>query len=132
MCPKPRPYLPPTPIKVPSRRNFLSGNALRFVRMAPQGTRLAEKAFSLKELTNGDSMDSTMKDPKPLSPRSAPKGGLNSEIQARIGHQLRAMYDDVVKQGVPDRFAELIRKLDAGEGPPADMEGLPQNSAGRE
>jgi Anti-sigma factor NepR len=39
-------------------------------------------------------------------------GGLNAEIQSRIGHQLRAMYDDVVRQGVPDRFAELIRKLD--------------------
>lgn len=42
----------------------------------------------------------------------AKPGGLNSEIQSRIGHQLRAMYDDVVRQGVPDRFAELIRKLD--------------------
>jgi Anti-sigma factor NepR len=40
------------------------------------------------------------------------QGGLNPEIQSRIGHQLRAMYDDVVRQGVPDRFAELIRKLD--------------------
>ena len=40
------------------------------------------------------------------------QGGLNAEIQARIGHQLRAMYDDVVRQGVPDRFAELVRKLD--------------------
>jgi hypothetical protein len=39
-------------------------------------------------------------------------GGLSAEIQSRIGHQLRAMYDDVVRQGVPDRFAELIRKLD--------------------
>ena len=34
------------------------------------------------------------------------QGGLNAEIQARIGHQLRAMYDDVVRQGVPDRFSE--------------------------
>jgi Anti-sigma factor NepR len=42
-------------------------------------------------------------------------GGLNAEIQSRIGHQLRAMYDDVVRQGVPDRFAELIRKLDGPE-----------------
>ncbi|WP_439924047.1 NepR family anti-sigma factor [Nitrobacter sp. JJSN] len=50
-----------------------------------------------------------MKDTKP----SPGKGGLNAEIQSRIGHQLRAMYDDVVRQGVPDRFAELIRKLDA-------------------
>lgn len=51
-----------------------------------------------------------MKDVKPQK-----QGGLNSEIQSRIGHQLRAMYDDVVRQGVPDRFAELIRKLDSPE-----------------
>ncbi|HEU4805371.1 MAG TPA: NepR family anti-sigma factor [Nitrobacter sp.] len=56
-----------------------------------------------------------MKDSKP----SSGKSGLNAEIQSRIGHQLRAMYDDVVRQGVPDRFAELIRKLDApGAGDP--------------
>jgi len=47
-------------------------------------------------------------------------GGLNAEIQSRIGHQLRAMYDDVVRQGVPDRFAELIKKLDAQGGAPQD------------
>ena len=46
------------------------------------------------------------------------QGGLNAEIQSRIGHQLRAMYDDVVRQGVPDRFAELIRKLDTPEANP--------------
>src|SRR5882757_1906203 len=40
------------------------------------------------------------------------QGGLNPEIQSRIGHQLRGMYDDRVRQGVPDRFAELIKKLD--------------------
>jgi anti-sigma factor NepR-like protein len=40
------------------------------------------------------------------------QGGLNAEIQSRIGHQLRAMYDDIVRQGVPERFVELIRKLD--------------------
>ena len=40
-------------------------------------------------------------------------GRLNTEIQSRIGHQLRAMYDDVVRQGVPERFAELVKKLDA-------------------
>ncbi len=52
------------------------------------------------------------------------KGGLTPEIQSRIGHQLRAMYDDVVRQGVPERFAELIRKLDAqGEAPHVENEG---------
>jgi hypothetical protein len=47
--------------------------------------------------------------------KSPGKGGLNAEVQSRIGHQLRAMYDDVVRQGVPDRFADLIRKLDVPE-----------------
>jgi Anti-sigma factor NepR len=46
------------------------------------------------------------------------QGGLNAEIQSRIGHQLRAMYDDVVRQGVPDRFVDLIRKLDVPEASP--------------
>ncbi len=56
-----------------------------------------------------------MKDVKSqASQAGAPRkqGGLNPEIQARIGHQLRAMYDDVVRQGVPDRFADLLRQLD--------------------
>jgi hypothetical protein len=59
-----------------------------------------------------------MRDVKSKNAAPAKQGGLNAEIQSRIGHQLRAMYDDVVRQGVPDRFAELIRKLDApGDGP---------------
>jgi hypothetical protein len=56
-----------------------------------------------------------MKDVKSQASRSAAptrQGALNAEIQSRIGHQLRAMYDDIVRQGVPERFAELIRKLD--------------------
>jgi hypothetical protein len=39
---------------------------------------------------------------------------LNREIQAKIGQQLRAVYNDVVDQGVPDRFAELLGRLDSG------------------
>ncbi len=37
---------------------------------------------------------------------------LGSEIKAKIGQQLRAMYADVINQGVPDRFTEILRKLD--------------------
>jgi Anti-sigma factor NepR len=37
---------------------------------------------------------------------------LGREIQIKIGEQLRAMYDDVVGQGVPDRFVELLQRLD--------------------
>ena len=46
------------------------------------------------------------------NPAPGKQGSLNAEIQSRIGHQLRAMYDDIVRQGVPERFADLIRKLD--------------------
>jgi hypothetical protein len=61
-----------------------------------------------------------MKDVKSQARNATPgkQGGLNAEIQSRIGHQLRAMYDDVVRQGVPDRFADLIRKLDTPPGSP--------------
>jgi hypothetical protein len=37
---------------------------------------------------------------------------LTRDVQARLGQQLRAMYDDVVNQGVPDRFAALVNRLD--------------------
>ena len=39
-------------------------------------------------------------------------GKLGREVQARLGQQLRAMYDDVVSQGVPDRFTELLNRLE--------------------
>ncbi|HEY0311204.1 MAG TPA: NepR family anti-sigma factor [Allosphingosinicella sp.] len=72
-----------------------------------------------------------MKDVKSQASKSSVpgKGGLNAEIQSRIGHQLRAMYDDVVRQGVPDRFADLIRKLDAPQG---GAGGDPAKNNGRE
>jgi len=43
---------------------------------------------------------------------TAKPGKLGREVQARLGQQLRAMYDDVVSQGVPDRFADLLNRLE--------------------
>jgi hypothetical protein len=37
---------------------------------------------------------------------------LGRDIQTKIGQQLRAMYDDVLNQGVPDRFSELLNRLE--------------------
>lgn len=37
---------------------------------------------------------------------------LGREVQARLGQQLRAMYDEVVSQGVPDRFTDILSRLD--------------------
>ena len=40
------------------------------------------------------------------------QGRLGRDVQAKIGNQLRAIYDDVVKEGVPDRFVDLLKRLD--------------------
>jgi len=35
-----------------------------------------------------------------------------SEVQGHIGRQLRAVYDEVLHQPIPDRFLELLSRLD--------------------
>jgi hypothetical protein len=40
------------------------------------------------------------------------RGRLGRDVQSKIGQQLRAMYDDVVSAGVPDRFTEMLQQLD--------------------
>jgi hypothetical protein len=44
---------------------------------------------------------------------------LGREVQARIGQQLRALYDDVVKEGVPQHIDDLVRRLSEQEDPTA-------------
>jgi hypothetical protein len=53
-------------------------------------------------------MDTT----SPPSTSTRPSGRLGRDVQAKIGNQLRAIYDDVVTEGVPDRFVELLKRLD--------------------
>jgi hypothetical protein len=48
-----------------------------------------------------------------LTPKSAAR--LGPDVKARIGQQLHAMYSDVVNQGVPDRFSEILRRLDQAD-----------------
>ncbi len=43
---------------------------------------------------------------------SPPVAKLGPDIKAKIGHKLRLMYDEVISQGVPDRFVEILRGLD--------------------
>ena len=47
--------------------------------------------------------------------QATPRGGLSEQTRNRLATQLRAMYDTMTQQPVPDRFAELIAKLDSGE-----------------
>ncbi len=37
---------------------------------------------------------------------------LGRDVQVKIGQHLRTMYDEVVKQGVPDHLNDLLQKLD--------------------
>ncbi len=43
-------------------------------------------------------------------PSSEP--GLDRNIQARIGDNLRAMYDELLQQPVPDRFKDLLGQFE--------------------
>lgn len=54
--------------------------------------------------------------------RGEAKSGLNYDTQLKIGEGLRAMYDDVVKQGVPDRFLHLLAEFDQRGGSEKDSE----------
>ncbi|MET0742200.1 MAG: NepR family anti-sigma factor [Microvirga sp.] len=47
-----------------------------------------------------------------LSAQLSPEPRLDSVSQGRIGDQLRAMYDDLMQQPVPDRFKDLLEQLD--------------------
>jgi hypothetical protein len=44
------------------------------------------------------------------------RGRLTREDQRRLGDILQRVYDDVVKQGVPDRFVQLMDQLDQTKG----------------
>ena len=40
---------------------------------------------------------------------------LGTDIQKWIADRLQEMLDEVVKQGVPDRFVELLKQLDQND-----------------
>lgn len=46
---------------------------------------------------------------------------LGRDVQVKIGQHLRTMYDEVVKQGVPEHLNDLLQRLDrAGDKPNPD------------
>lgn len=70
-------------------------------------------------------LDDTMKDqevPQAAAPpagaddRSASLKAHPTDLQDHIGRQLRALYDEVASQPVPDRFMELLNRLDTRRG----------------
>lgn len=45
--------------------------------------------------------------------KSTKANRLDRATRAKLGQQLRAVYDEVVNQGVPNRFADLLNRLDS-------------------
>ena len=62
-------------------------------------------------MTKESGKDSGSDGSKTMDERRSP-AKLNRDVQARLGEQLRRMYNDVLSEGVPDRFADLLAKLD--------------------
>lgn len=44
--------------------------------------------------------------------RPACGGAIDQRVQAEIGKQLRAAYDDVINEPIPPRLMELLEKLE--------------------
>ncbi len=66
-----------------------------------------------------------------------PKAGgrLSREDQRRLGDILQRVYDDVIRQGVPDRFRNLLEEIEESRGERADenkIAGPAQADGGRD
>lgn len=62
---------------------------------------------------DGDIRSAETADSRPLP--AQPGTTLDDLTRTRLGTHLRAMYDQVVQQPVPDRFRDLIARLEASE-----------------
>ncbi len=54
--------------------------------------------------------------PIPADDSAVPPKKRNPNVKDHIGRQLRALYDEVANQPVPDRFMELLNRLDEKSG----------------
>jgi hypothetical protein len=48
---------------------------------------------------------------------TVPDAMLGADLQAHIGRQLRAVYDEVVGEAVPERFLKLLEELERKQAP---------------
>jgi Anti-sigma factor NepR len=58
------------------------------------------------------SVEKASRPPKPSQPKPASRPEAPGGVEAHIGAKLKAMYDEVVAQPIPDRLLELLNRLD--------------------
>ncbi len=80
--------------------------AAAILRVHPSGRMVRETSGMKDRKSTGSRF------PAPSDGADGKKPQLSPEIQGKIGQQLRKIYDDMVTQGVPDRFADLLNRLD--------------------
>ena len=59
-------------------------------------------------------------------------GRLSREDQRRIGDILQRVYDDVLRQGVPDRFKDLLERYEQPNNAGASQSGSPGREEGEQ
>lgn len=50
-----------------------------------------------------------------MSQRKDQAPEMDTELQAHIGRHLKAAYEDILSQSVPDRFLQLLEELESSE-----------------
>ena len=63
-------------------------------------------------IQQGKRSAATLARPSARAPDQEAGPGLDRVIQSRIGDNLRAMYDDLLQQPVPDRFKDLLGQFE--------------------
>lgn len=49
------------------------------------------------------------------TPSLSPTAGMDGKLQAQLGQTLKAMFDQVAQAPMPEKFLELLNKLDVKE-----------------
>ena len=62
--------------------------------------------FSVRKHTQGSTDRMSDED------QSKPAPALGPKVMAAIGQEMRRMYADIIAEGVPERLAEILRRLD--------------------
>jgi hypothetical protein len=76
-----------------------------------------DRSMASKDLSNnGQGRRAVLaKDSKAAKPRVDGGRGLDARSQEAIGRSLKAHYEDLVRAPVPDKFLEMLDRLEAAE-----------------